>query len=196
MTSTLRRLHIWAGLFSFTALLVMAVAGLHATLRPFAGGDEDAAAVSEQPYRAGSGWTDAEVAADLARELRLPLPDPLPRGALRRNARRELEVRLDTQSGPYLLTVLEAAQRVRVEHRRNALGEFLTLLHARTFVGTRGPLPIHLWALYVDLSIAALLFLVSSGVWLWLTSRPALLWARALFAASGLLFATLWWAIR
>jgi hypothetical protein len=195
MLSTLRRLHIWTGLFAFTSLLVMAVAGLHAS-RPASGADAAPLAVRELPFRAAPDATDAEVAAELARQLRLPLADPPPRGALRRNGEHELELRVDTQNGSYRLVVLESAGTVRVEHRRNGLGEFLALLHARTFVGTRGPLPIRLWALYVDLSIAALLFLLASGVWLWLASRPRLAWARALFAASVAAFAALWWAIR
>lgn len=195
MLPTLRRLHIWTGLFAFTSLLVMAVAGLHSSLRP-RGAGEPPLEVRELPFRAAPNATDGEVAVELARRLRLPLPDPLPRGALRRDERHDLELRLDSQNGPYRLVVREASGTVLVEHRRNGLGEFLTLLHARTFAGTRGPLPIHLWALYVDLSIAALLFLLASGVWIWLATRPRLAWARALLAASVAVFAALWWAIR
>jgi uncharacterized iron-regulated membrane protein len=197
MHTTLRRLHIWAGLFSFTSLLVMAAAGFHVTLRPAPSQRvEPAPEVRELPYRAATELTDRAVADELYRQLALPFTAPLPAYAVRRDEQQRLVLRFETQNGDFRVTVLEDEGKVRIEHHRSSFAEFLDLMHSRTFLGSQPQLPIRLWALYVDASLFALLFLLASGLWLAWRARRGLLWARALLVSGALVVGTLWWVIR
>ena len=49
-----------------------------------------------------------------------------------------------------------------------------------------------LWALYIEVSIWSLILMASSGIYLWLTSRPKLRWAQLSFAAGIISFIALW----
>jgi len=193
----LRRCHIWTGLFAFTGLLVFAAAGLHVSFRP-AGARRATAppAVSEIAFRADPALSDEQLADRVHAELRLPLSQPLPASAVRRDRDHRLRLDFRTPNGVHRVTVLEEEGKLRIEHRANGLGEFLDLMHMRTF-GRTPPAPaFRLWAAYVDLSIFALLFLALSGVWLWLESRPGARWAQGTLALGGALFAAVWWALR
>jgi len=194
MSATLRRLHVWVGLFALTSLAVMAFAGLHASFAPAA--EPAPVETREVPFEAGRGLSDLELAVALHRQLRLPLTATPRREALRRDPAGRLVVWLWTPNGGYRVTLLESQRAARVERLRNSLGAYLNLMHSQLLREARPGLPARLWGAYVDASIAALAFLAVSGLWLWLASRPRLAWARAAFAAGTLAVGALLWAIR
>lgn len=193
MTETIKKLHIWIGLFNFTILLVFAAAGLHATFLP-APDDREAPKprVREVAYDPPGTMTDPEIAADLYEKLDLALVGPIPDWAIKRNQENVLVLRFHSPNGIHEVTLLEAEKKVRISFGRNSLGQFLNLMHARTLYRSQPDLRIRLWALYVDLSIFSLLFMAASGIWLWAASRPRIWWAWLAFATGALLFAGLW----
>jgi len=193
MTETLKRVHMWVGLFNLTVLIVFATAGIHVTLLPGPGArSEPAAEIREIEYRAPQELTDKQVADDLYARLALPAVGPIPKWALKRDEQNRLVLSFESPNGVHRVTVLEQEHKVRVEHARNSLGEFMSLMHSTTLYHSQPDLRVRLWALYVDLSIFSLMFMAASGPWLWLASRPHLWWARASFAAGAGLFVFLW----
>lgn len=197
MTELLKRLHIWVGLFNFTILIVFALAGLHVTFQPAPAHREEPAQTSrEVPYRAPADMTDKQIADDLFEKLDLPLTGPIPDWAVARNAENVLVLNFHTVNGRHRVTVLEAEEKVRIEHARSSLGEFLVIMHATTLYHTNPDIRMVLWSIYVDLSIFSLLFMVLTGIWLWLKTRPKLWWAQASFAAGTAVFALLYLAMR
>jgi hypothetical protein len=193
MISLLERLHTWVGLFNLTILIVFAVAGLHVTFQPAP--SERPAPIPgalEVPYEAPSDFTDAQVAEDVFARLAIPVVRPVPDWAIQRNADNVLVLDFYGPNGMHRATVLEREKAVRVEHARNTLGEFFTVMHTMTLYESPPDLRVKLWCLYVDLSIFSLLFMVVTGVWLWLRTRPKLWWAHAAFLSGTGLFAVLY----
>jgi hypothetical protein len=197
MTELLKRLHIWIGLFNFTILIVFALAGLHATIMPAPAQRPTPAIVTrEVEYETPPDFTDAQVADDLYRKLELPLVGPIPEWAIGRNAENVLVLEFHSPNGVHRATVLEEQKKVRIEHSRTTTGEFLNVMHATTIYHSTPDWRVRLWSLYVDLSIFSLLFMVATGMWLWLATRPKLWWAGASFGAGTALFAFLYAVIR
>ena len=193
MTETLKRLHMWVGLFNLTILAVFASTGIAVT---FPGTSKPAPEVRTTPYEAPADFTDKQVADDLFERLALPLTRSIPEWAVHRNASHALELTFNTPNGAYLVTVLEPEKVARIERRRNSFGEFMSTVHQTTLVFSAPDLRTRLWALYVDLSIVSLLFMAASGVWLWLSSRPHVWWARVSMAGGAALFVVLWFVTR
>jgi hypothetical protein len=197
MIEILKRFHMWVGLFNLTALIVFATAGIHVSLSPAPRERrEPPAEVRETEYRAPQDLTDKQVADDLYARLALPMAGPVPTWALQRDAQHRLVLSFHSPNGVFRVTVLENEGKVRVEHARNSLGEFMNLMHATTLYHSPPDLRVRLWALYVDLSIFSLAFMAVTGVWLWLAARSRLWWARASFAMGTGLFALLWFVTR
>ena len=69
-------------------------------------------------------------------------------------------------------------------------------MHSTTRVIGRTDARMTLWALYINISIAALAFMAITGPWLWLLSRRRLWWARFTLAAGVAVVGALWVAIR
>ncbi len=193
MTTLLKRVHIWIGLFNLTVLIVFAVTGIAVTF-PTAGHDAPEARLL--PYEAPGGFTDKQVADDLFEKLQLPLTGPVPSWAVSRNDQNVLVLDFHGPNGPHRVTVLEKEKRVRIEHAKNGIGEFMNGMHSKTLYGSQPDLRVRLWALYIDLSIFSLMFMAVTGTWLWLTSRPRLWWAQASFGVGAGLFVALWIATR
>lgn len=191
MKRVLKRLHAVVGLFALTSLIVFAATGLAVTI-PL--GQIPTARVVD--YEAPSGLSDKDVADDVLRMLKLPLVSPLPEWAVHRNAQNVLVLEFFSPNGTHKVTVLEAEKQVSIEHARSSLGEFMNAAHSTTFYGSHADLRIRLWALYVDCSIFSLLFMLITGPWLWLASRPGLWWAQASFVAGAGLFVGLWYVTR
>jgi hypothetical protein len=194
MTDFLKRLHIWVGLFNLTALAVFALTGLWAVIPDLA--MPDPAGTFTLPYTPPGTFTDQQVADDLFERLRLPLAGRVPEWAVRRNDANVLVLSYNSVNGAYVVTLDEPGHQAVVSHRRNRLGAFLSQAHSTTLYRAEPDLRVRLWALYMDLSIAGLLFMTATGLWLWLTSRPRLWWAWAAFAGGAGLFAVLWMVTR
>jgi hypothetical protein len=182
----LKRLHILVGLFNLTALAVFALVGITETFP----NRERHAESRLVDFEAPSGLDDQQVAERLVSALQLPLIGPV-RG-VHRNDRHVVEFEFYTTNGPGKAAVLEADRKARIDGTRLSFGRFMVEAHAASLRDAAPVLLMRLWAVYVDCSIFSLLFMATTGPWLWLASRPSLWWARALFAAGGGVFVVLW----
>jgi hypothetical protein len=183
MNELLRRLHIYSGLFSFTALMVFGAAGLigafHADPR---GATRAPPEVSVVDFEIPPGASDREV-ADLAyQKLASKDAAPVPTWALGRNPDNVLVLHFYGPNGIRHATVLEQEKKLRIEHDRSTLGEYVNWMHALVLPHVAPKWRVLLWSIYLEISIFTLLFMVASGVYLWLASRPRLGWAQASFA--------------
>jgi len=89
-------------------------------------------------------------------------------------------------------TYLEKEHRVRIEFRDGSLGDFLSVMH--TGHSRRGPpdLSSRLWGYYNEFSTWAFLFMVLSGIYLWVATRPGMRWALILAGATATITLALW----
>lgn len=195
MIELLKRLHIWAGLFNFSALIVFGLTGLWAAL--WSPVEASRTHVLTRPYDPPGNFSDRQVANDLFDQLDLPLAAPAPDwAALEHDERNRLILTLHSVNGPYLITVDEDRKLVLVEQQRHTLGRFLDAVHATTLNAAAPDVRVLLWAAYVDTSIALMLFLAASGTCLWVASRPRLWWAWLSAAVGSGVFVVLWAATR
>lgn len=189
MTSLLKRLHQWLGLFSLTALVVFAVTGLASVLPAPPAPSASARSV---PYNTPPSFTDKQVADDLFDQLHLPEVGRIPEWAIAHTDAGQLELTFNGVNGTVVVTVDEPNHRAIVVERRASLLEYIGSAHATTVLHAAPDLRVRLWGAYVTFAIGTLLFLSVSGVWLWLTSRPRLWWAWLLVGSGSGLVALVW----
>ena len=189
MTTLLKRLHQWLGLFSLTALVVFALTGL-ASLLPAT--PATSAPARSVPYDAPPAFTDKQVADDLFDRLQLPEVGRIPEWAIEHNDADQLELAFNGVNGTVVVTVDDANHRVLVVEQRASLRDYIGSAHATTVLHAAPDVRVRLWGAYVTFAIGALLFLSVSGVWLWLASRPGLWWAWLLVGSGSGLVALLW----
>ena len=190
---TLKRLHMWVGLFNLTALIVFALTGISLSLPDRGGGPSEERIVD---YEAPDDFSDKQVADDLFAKLDIPLVKPIAEQALRRDGDNALVLSFYSPNGLHRVTVLEEEKKVSIEHTRTSIGRFVSATHGMNLLVAAPDLRSRLWGLYIDVAIFSLMFMVVAGVWLWLASRPRLWWARLSFGAGVALFVFLWIATR
>lgn len=182
--SWMKRLHTYAGLLSFTSFVVWGLIGVAGAFAPAPGAYEPPAisATREFPMTPPANLDDHALARYIYDRLHIPL-----RGGhydIRRNHDGELAFRVFTASGPRDVTWLEDRSVVRMDVRQNGMLEFLSTMH--TAYSNRGPQTraARLWGYYNECSAWAFLFMIISGLYLWLDTRPGLRWAQLLAATS------------
>lgn len=166
MLQLLRRVHILVGLHASVALVLMGIAGLVASSRH---GERPAPAAPETlPLAVGDGTGMRDLLHAAVREARVPLAPVPPAWALKRDADGRLVTSLYSPNASAELRIDSTRRVVEVTRQRTTLGEFLVRLHAYTLVWPpNGSLVISVWSLYMELSIAGLVFLALSSVILW-----------------------------
>ena len=193
MNRWIKKLHMYFGLLNSSILLVFGIAGLTATF-------EEAPENRPRPqptlrfesYTAPPAADDKQVADDVYRFLNLPLTNPLPKGALRRDDQNHLQLNFYTINGIQRVTVLEKENRLRIETLRVNLWRYLDHLHSTTR-GARTPdLRIRLWGYYNEFAIWSLIGMTLSGLYLWLSSRPGYRAAQYIVLAGSGLFVALY----
>ena len=189
----IRRLHIYTGLFSFTALMVFGAAGLIGAFHE----DPRAASrpppvVSELDFEVPQGASDPEVAQLVYARLALRDAAPVPEWALGRNEDHVLVLHFYGPNGVTHASVLEDQKKLHVEIDRSTLGEYVNGMHALVLSHVGPQRRVRFWSMYLELSIFTLLFMVVTGVWLWLATRPRLRWAQAFFAVGTIGFVALY----
>jgi hypothetical protein len=192
LTNLIRKIHIYAGLFTFSQLLIYGIAGIVATLQPSAERPKQPRATRYVPYSVPASASDKDVALGVFRQLNLPLTRPIPDWFLRRTPDNHLLLDFYNINGIYRVVVLEDEQRLRVEEIRNSTAIFLEDMHAITAGDTEAPMLLRLWATWNEAGIWCLLGFCVTGVWLWLSTRPRFVWAWAALAAAVLSFAGMW----
>jgi hypothetical protein len=177
-----KKVHVYLGLLNASFLLVFGIAGLEATASQ--GGPRDTAPtepVRFVAYAPPPGLGDKEIADDVYARLGPPLAAPVPKFAVKRDARNDLTFAFYTPNGVTNVAVLEKEARLRVEVRRAGFFRFINNLHATT-IGSRSPHPaIRLWTLYNEVALWSLIAMVVTGAYLGLAARR-----RALMAAGAL----------
>jgi hypothetical protein len=192
MHTWIKKIHMYLGLLNFVTLTVFGVAGLTATFQSGPGQPPAPAAARYEPFAVPPYASDKEVADAVFQTLKLPLSNPIPKGAVRRNPEHELALLFYTLNGPYRVTVLEKEGRLRIEPMPNNTARFLNAMHSVTQGGHSPYLRVRLWAWYNEFAIWSLLAMAISGVYLWLASRPGYRWAQVSFAAGVAVFVGLY----
>jgi uncharacterized iron-regulated membrane protein len=192
MRNLVLKLHIYAGLLTFTQLALYGVAGLFATFLLVAVRPKVAHTIRHLPYTAGQSMTDQQVADQVYRTLELPLSRPMPAWFLRRTADNDLLLDFYNINGIWRVVVLERENRLRIEEIRNSLGLFLGDMHAITTGDAQAPPLVRTWAFYNEFAMWCLLAFCASGVYLWLTAQARSWWAWTSLASGTIAFGALW----
>ncbi len=192
MYDWIKKIHMYAGLLTFTAFVVWGVTGIHAVFLPPPGGYLPPRISSERelPLRPPGNLDDNALAKHIFETAGIPLAGG--HYNVHRDDALNLAFFAYTPNGRRDFTYLEEQGIVRIAHRRNDLAGFLSVMHASH--SRRGPraLPARLWGLYNELSTWAFLFMTISGMYMWFVTRPGLRWAQALTAAAISLAVVLW----
>jgi hypothetical protein len=170
---------MYIGLLNLSILLVFGVAGLTATLDP--GPEKRAAQVEYRDFIVPAGLDDKAAADRVWEFLRLPLSQPLPKYAIRRDANHDLALDFYSPNGLRSAVVLEKENRIRLETHRVGLASFLNDLHTTT-INHNPDWRMRWWGYYIEFSVWSLIGMSLSGVYLWLASRPRYTPARYAFA--------------
>lgn len=179
MKELIRRWHIYAGLMTFWALLVFGLAGSYVTFRP----DKRAApepVAKRVKFAPPAGATDRQVADLLRAEFGFGNTKPVPNWVIQRNPEGHLSFPLWSPNGWVTVTWLQDSGEALVAEDPFSTGEYINQMHSALPLSNGAPLKL-LWSVYTELSIFTLLFLVLSGIYLWLTTRPKLWWAQVSF---------------
>ena len=187
---------MWAGLLTFTALIVWGVTGIHAVFLPEPGGytPPEVHEVTETPFSEGGDLGDAELARKIYEGLDIPV-----KGGhynIHRDDEQNLAFFIFSANGRRDVTYLEEEGVVRIEFRKNEIASFLSTMH--TAHSRRGPKNVagRAWGLYNELATWAFFFMTVSGVYLWAATRPFMVWARWTLGVSVVSALVLWFAVR
>src|SRR4051812_23936467 len=181
MYALFRKVHMYIGLLNLSILLVFGVAGLTATLERAPDKDERPdARVEYRDFIVPAGLDDKAAADRVWEFLRLPLSEPLPKYAIRRDASHDLVLDFYSPNGVRRAVALEKENRVRLETHRNGFADYLNGLHTTT-INYNPDWRLRWWGYYSEFSIWSLIGMSLSGVYLWLASRPRYTPARYAF---------------
>lgn len=196
MYDWMKKIHMYAGLLSFMAFVVWGVTGIQAVFLPAPGQWQPPPISSQKEFQfeGGGAVEDKKLAKAIYEAANLTM-----RGGyynIRRDEAGHLAFTAFSWNGLRDLTYLEEQRSVRVEFRDAGLGDFLSSMH--TGHSRRGPpdLQARLWGYYNEFSTWAFLFMVLSGIYLWVATRPGMRWALVLSGATTALTALLWVATR
>jgi hypothetical protein len=188
---------MYAGLFTFTALVVYGLSGLIDSALP-AWSERQSPPTTEQfmLFAAPTGVSDKQLADIVYAELDLPLSGPAAEYALRRDAGQNLVIDFYTPNGVRTVTVLEQLGQLKIVRAKSGLASFITGMHGAVLRYAAPRFLSLAWAYYNEAGLWALGFMALSGLVLWLGSHSRLIWARAVFAAGNGAFVLLYWLMR
>ena len=190
------KIHIYAGLLSFSHLVIYGIAGLVATVQTSLERPKIARNLRFVPFTVQANLTDKQVADQVWHHLNLPLTRPVPNWFLQRTPQGDLLLDFYNINGIRRVVVLEREQRLRIEDIRNSTAIFLEDVHAATTGDREAPPLIHVWAVWNEFAMWSLLAFCVSGVYLWLAARPPGVWAYACLGVGTAAFAILYVAMR
>ena len=192
----LKKIHMYTGLLTFSALIVFGIAGVHATLRDPDQRHRPEAKIEHVDFVVPGNLTDKQLADRVYETLKPPLAWPLETWALRHDAQGNLVLPFHTVNGLWKVTVLEKENQLLVATERLSLVQTLNHLHATVPRWAAPDLRIRLWAYYMEAAISALIGMALSGVYLWLAARPGSRWGQVSFGAGSTAFLVLYWLTR
>ena len=191
MNSLIKKIHIYSGLISFTALVIFGLIGIASTFLPHP--DErprPEATVREIDFDLPGNMDDRQLADHIQATLDLPLTGPAPNWSLRRDSENNLRFRLPTPGLFHNIRVMESEKRVRITTQPYDKWQYMFHLHEMTPRSGQTDLRVKLWAYYGLFNVWALIIMSLSGLYLWISSgRRGLRWAQISFAAGAIGFA-------
>jgi hypothetical protein len=188
---------MYAGLMSFTALIVYGLAGLYSTSMPrWADRPYPETSSREIPFEFPATGSDKELADAIYYALDMPLTGPLWDWAIERDEDQNLFLNFYTINGFRKVTAFEKEGLLRIESSRTNLAQFINGAHSTTLQWASPRFLVQGWAWYNELAIWSLMLMACSGVALWLLSRPRYAPGIAAFALGNGVFLTLWWLTR
>ena len=191
-----KKIHMWAGLLTFTAFVVWGITGIYAIFLP-APGEYQPADVAEEtqfPFEAPGNLDDKELAKRIFDAADLKMAGG--HYNVHRDDDQHLKFFVFTSNGRRDVTYLERQRRVRVEFRNNNLGGFLSSMHTAHSRRGAPDRSARLWGYYNELSTWALLLMSVSGLYMWIATRPGLPWAQICAGGAAMLCVILWVAVR
>ena len=193
----LKKVHMYAGLLSFTALIVYGVAGLYSTSQPpWSERPYPETTIREVPFDFPGDLNDKEMADAIYCALDMPLTGPLYEWAIRRDDDQNLFLNFYTINGFRKVTALESEGLLRVEAAHTHLAEFVNGAHSTTLQWASPRPLVQAWAWYNELAIWSLILMAASGVVLWLLTRPRYGPGLAAFAIGNGIFLALYFLTR
>jgi len=187
---------MYAGLLSFMAFVVWGVTGIQAVFLP-APGEWQPPPVSghkEFPFAGGGSLDDKELAKAVFHAAALTMAGGY--YDVHRDEAGNLAFLVYSANGQRELTYLEKERRVRVVFRDSGLGDFLSSMHAGHSRRGARDRSSRLWGYYNEFSTWAFLFMAISGIYLWVATRPGMIWALILSGVAIAVTALLWVATR
>ncbi len=184
MFEWIKKIHMYAGLFTFSAFVIWGLTGIHAVFLPPPGGytPPEISSVREVPFKAAGDLDDKQLAKQIYDSIEVPLAGG--HYNIRRDDDLNLAFFIFTSNGRRDVTYLEDRSVVRVAHRRNDLWGFLSSMHTAHSRRHALSFPSRMWGYYNEFSNWAFVFMTISGVYMWLATRPRLPWARLSLALS------------
>ncbi|MEZ5399883.1 MAG: PepSY domain-containing protein [Bryobacteraceae bacterium] len=191
-----KKIHMYAGLLTFTAFVVWGVTGVEAVFLPSPGNFHPPPVSSsrEFPFQAPGDLDDKQLAKAIFETAAIPLAGG--RYNIHRDDDSNLAFNVFTINGGREVTFLEKSGAVRVDHRRNSLLSYLSSMHTAHHNRHQLTLAASAWGYFNELSVWAFLFMTISGVYMWLATRPSLRWAQLSLGGMAVLTVALWFAIR
>lgn len=191
MNTWVKKIHMYAGLLSFTFLCLFGLAGLVATAEaPDIFSSGTVPVVTTLPFNVPASASDQQVGELIRKQLQ---PEHAGKPYIHRDTAHQLIADFYSVNGLVRATLLDSERQIRVETRRNSLWRFFDNAHATTIQETGSGWATRCWAWYIELSIWSLVLLALSGAWLGLTTRWRYWWTKAALAAGTLGFAIFYW---
>ncbi len=191
-----KKIHMYAGLLTFTAFFVWGVTGIHAVFLPPPGRftPPDVASVREVPYNAAADLDDKQLGRKIFEAIEVPLAGG--HYNVHRDDHLNLAFNVFTVNGGREVTYLEDQGIVRIAHRRNSLWGYLSSMHTAHSRRHQLSVSAQAWGYFNEFSTWAFFFMTISGVYMWIATRPGLRWAQISFGGMAALTLLLWILIR
>jgi hypothetical protein len=191
-----KKLHMYSGLLTFTAFIVWGVTGVHAVFLPPPAQYKPppVSSVQEVAFQAAGGLDDEKLAQAIFDVINVPLAGG--RYNVHRDEKLNLAFNVFTINGGREVTFLEEKGIVRIAHRHNSLWDYLSSMHTAHSRRHRLTPAAIAWGYFNEVSTWAFLFMTFSGLYLWIATRPGLLWAQLSLAGMTVIMLVLWITIR
>jgi hypothetical protein len=191
-----KKLHMYSGLLTFSAFLVWGITGVEAMFLPAAGEfrPPPVTGTQEVAYQAPGNLDDDKLSRAIYAAVKIPLAAG--RYNVHRDEQSHLAFNVFTINGGREVAYLEEKGVVRIDHRRNSTLSYLSSMHTAHSGRHQLTVMSSLWGYFNEFSTWAFLFMTLSGLYLWIATRPGLRWAQLTLAATVVVTAALWFAIR
>jgi hypothetical protein len=192
MYEWVKKIHMYAGLLTFTAFVVWGITGVHAVFLPPPGGwkPPEVSGQREVRFEAPGDVDDKKLGELVFKAAALPMAGGYYN--VHRDEEGNLAFLVYTAKGQRDVTYLEAQKSIRIQIRQGDLAGFLSSMHAGHSRRGAPDLSSKLWGYYNEFSTWAFFFMSLSGLYMWVVTRPRLPWAQLCIGGATAVFVLLW----